>query len=213
MTTDKDEWFTNPRWDEDEQKVFFTKLKRSKDKKAFYIRAKGSKLLFSGELDKISAAVRLFQFGIEECPTSDLLSSFYLQSARGYVKLNQTDKAIEMFRKTIAIQADKTIFVRITTVWSDYALLVVRENLANMYDEILREIEKASIFLEKEVFLKHALRAIIYQKQNKLDEVKVEKSLAQNSLLVEKSEFTNRPKLGLVEQEEVKDIIELLGKI
>lgn len=201
MTTDKDEWYTNPRWDEEEQKVFFTKLKRAKDKKAFYIRAKGSKLLFSGELDKILDAVRLFQYGIEECPTSDLLSSFYLQSARGYVTLNQIDKAIEMFRKTIAIQEDKTIFVRITTAWSDYALLVVRENLSKMYDEILSEIEKASIFLEKEVFLKHALRSIIYHRQNKLDEAKGEKSLAQNSLLVEKSEFANRPKLGLVEQE------------
>jgi tetratricopeptide (TPR) repeat protein len=213
MSTNKDEWFTNDRWDKAEQEVFYKKLKRARSAKDFYIRGKASTLLFSKDKDKIKDAVKLFENAIIEFPTSDLLSSFYLQAARGYVMLSENEKAIKMFKRVIEVQEDKGVFVRVTNAWKVYSLFVTREEIKYLYEEILSVIEKAKIFLEEEIFVKHAVKAIIFHTQGKLQLAIKSKNIALKSLETREPGFANRPKLGLIEREKLKDIIEKLQNI
>ncbi|RZJ70293.1 hypothetical protein [Flavobacterium sp.] len=213
MTANKDEWFLNDRWDEAEKAVFYLKLKRARYKKAFIIRAKASNLLFSGDSGKVRDALELFKMGIEECPDSDLLSSFYLQSALAHILLSNRPEALEMFRKTIEVESDATKFVRITNAWSQFALYVVRENAQDHFNEILSVIDNSKTFLVKELFLKHALKAIIFKNQEKEENATSEKTLALEYLSHEDSGLENRPRLGLVDKQELADIIEKLNAV
>ncbi len=212
-TNNKDDWYANSNWSETDKKAFFNKLKRQRYKKAFYLRAKAGYLLTSNDNSKILEALELLEFAIKECPDSDLLSSFLLESARGYVLLNEKEKAIHYFRQTLEVQEDKNKFVRITKAWFDYALFIIRKNEEPIYPEILSVMDNAKIFLEEEEFIKHSLKAIIFHRLNKKTQANEGKLMAQKSLEFEKSEFANKPALGLVEKEKYKDIIELLEKI
>lgn len=174
----KSDWYTNSIWDSEEQALFFSKIKRARYQKAFYLRAKGSTLLYSGEEAKIRAALELFRFALNECPESDLVSSFYLQSARAAVLLNLKTEALGFFQKAIEVQEDPNTFVRINNVWRDFILFIIKEELEDYYEEVLGRL--AQEFSERELFLRHGFRAIILHRQGKRAEAQAEREQAED---------------------------------
>ena len=62
-------------------------------------------------------------------------------------------------------------------------------------------------------FVAHAVKAIIASEQGIANLAIAEKTKAMESMEIQKSEFANRPKVGLVDKEKLRDIIEILEGI
>jgi tetratricopeptide (TPR) repeat protein len=192
------DWYANADWSVDDRAEFFRRVKRARAKKAFIIRAKANYLFFADEPEKTAAAIELYAFGIRECPDTDLMTSLYLMTARCEERLGRTEEAIRSYRKVLQLESDPSRFVRITKAWSYFSLLIVREQLVGLYDEILSVLASAKVFLVEEKFVLRACRAIIFASRGDATGAARNASEALSLVDVQDSGLANCQSLGLV---------------
>lgn len=204
---------SSDKWSIEDQEEFFKKIKRARTQKAFIIRARANHLFFTGNPEKIKAAISLYNYGIKECPTSDLLTSFYLMLARSYEALGEMDDAIAHYRKVITLENDESIFVRSTKAWSYFSLLVVTQKIENIYDEILIVLDSAKLILIEQKFIFHACKAFILKAKGRLEQAKKESKSALSLIEIKDSGLKNRKKLGLVKPHDFSNIINSLKEV
>ena len=175
MSTD---WYAKSDWSEEDKAYFFKRIKRARAQKAHIIRAKGNYLFFTKQTYLIHEAIKLYRFGLEECPDSDLRTGFYLMLARSYEALGDHSEAIQCYQKVLQLERDDSVKVRVTRAASYFALFIVVHRRSELYDEALEMLEQARSFLVEQQFIVHACRALIFDARGDNERTRAEANKA-----------------------------------
>jgi hypothetical protein len=139
----RDDWFRRTTWSAADQEDFFARLKRSKTStnKAQYLRIQAVHLAEAG---LHAAALGLLDILFRDFPDRLELASAHLQKAEYLVVLGQPIAAIAEFR--LSLQAEREFPNVRTSCWLQFPWFIVRQELAEHYDEawsVLDEFQSA----------------------------------------------------------------------
>ncbi len=209
----KKEWYRNEKWDEDEKKRFFQKLKRCRIKSR-YICDKAIFLYNTKRGKQVKDAIDLWNLAFKE-KWVEGNSGIYLYMARCYSFLNEKAKALEYFEKSLTAQREDAHVIG--TIWSNYAEYIITNGLKDMYGkaiDMLEEMkERRGFVFPMDVFVYYGLRAVIFNEIGKQEEAVKEAALALAAAGLKHSGFTYHPQTGVRKEGEGKWLLEKLNKI
>jgi hypothetical protein len=135
----KDDWFANERWDDAEQTAFFRRLARAKNKRLFYARAKAGYIARTGAVG-IAGAIALLERALTGADDQDLYDSCLFSLARYYVRVGDTDAAIERFRRVLLLEREGKL-TRHTQAAAELAFLALRLDRHDLFPELVSHFE------------------------------------------------------------------------
>jgi tetratricopeptide (TPR) repeat protein len=197
----RDDWYRHSTWSATDQEDFFVRLKRSRTaaNKAQYVRIQASCLADTGDH---RAAVELLDQLFRDFPERFELAQAHLQKALCLIELDETDGAISEFRASLQCQRECPNFG--TTSWLQFPWFIVRQQLADLYDEALAVLAefKTEIRLALPVdrYRYAAVRALVAKARNDIVTARDFAEVALQCAAAEHSGFRYHPVVGLVDK-------------
>lgn len=189
------EWFRKSSWNDKEKKEFFERLSRSRGdfNKAQYARIKALALF---ESNKHKEAIELLNFVLDNYPVKTELSACYNQLARAYAEIDNQEKAIEFYEKSIKQEKDFPNVITSTKLM--YPEYIVRNRMEKSYARALEILKtNTNLIMPAQNFLYYGLMFLL------LKEIDLTKAIRAKNMALEYADLTNsgmryHKKLGLV---------------
>lgn len=197
----RDDWFQHSTWSPAEQQDFLARLKRSRTaaNKAQYVRIQASCLAEAGLHRE---AVELLDLLFREFPERFELAQSHLQKALCLIELNEPEHAITEFRASFQSQREYPNVG--TTCWLRFSWFIVRQQLADLYDEALAVLEEfrsdTRLAFPIDRYLFAAVRALIAHARNDPESAREFAKVAIQCATTQHSGFRYHPDVGLVDK-------------
>jgi tetratricopeptide (TPR) repeat protein len=197
----RDDWYRHSMWSAAEQQDFFARLKRSRTaaNKAQYVRIQASCLADAGHH---RAAVELLDLLFRDFPERFELAQSHLQKALCLIELNEPERAITEFRASLQSQREYPNVG--TTCWLRFPWFIVRQQLADLYDEALAVLEEfrsdTRLAFPVDRYRFAAVRALIAQARNDIESAREFAKVAIQCATAQHSGFRYHPDIGLVDK-------------
>ena len=212
-----DDWFRNTNWDSSAQALFWEKIKRARGEvsKAQYCRIKALGLIGTGDKKRVLAGIQLLNYLLENWPVRTELAMVYLQMAEAYSALGNLKDAQIFYEKCIS--QEKAFPHSKTSVNTDFPEFIVMNQLKENFDLALDLVDgllkTEGIIFAFQLFICHAVRAIIFQERGQKKEASQEAQKALEFIKVKDSGLRYHPDVGLVDTERYKAIIKKISKL
>ena len=206
-----DEWHSNPKWGDVEERRFFQRLARARVK-GRYVRLKALALRGTGDPVRLRIAIELIERALREWPDPYCRALDHYDLARMHDQLGEYDLAIEHYRRSLAYEDQGGCGHTLAHV--DFLLLILRraphlrEDARHVIERRTKQMLQGS-YVER--FMIRAAQAVLRYEQGDKAKAGVNAAWALNAAARQHSGLDRYPTLGLVEG--MDDIVERMRRI
>ena len=199
--SDNDSWYRSSNWSEQDQKLFFDKIKRTRggSSRSQYAKIKAISLIETMDSKKIDSAIELLNHSLKEFPsefdmdtdaTNEVLGDAYRFKKDFHSSISYYEKALTWGNS------------RGSAYW-EYPEMIVAHELTDLYDQALaivnRNAKDDELILHYHIFVYHAVRACVLEYNKKLKEARQEAKLGLEAAGAKTSVLSYHPTVGLVD--------------
>jgi tetratricopeptide (TPR) repeat protein len=199
----REDWYRKKTWTPQDREDFWMRLKRSRSafNKAQYTRIQSVELLATKKPELVEPALELLDTVLRDWPDeTSQLASTHQHRAECLVLLGRADEAVAEYRKVFEQQ--RRIPSWRTGAHLDFAWLVARKNIVELYDEALSALREfgGNEMFPFQIYIAAAAYALIADQRGDAEGARSWAMVALGEAAKTHTGFRYHPTLGLVDK-------------